>query len=406
MNHSDQAMVAVMPRPSNAWSSAAGLWVTAAGWAAAGSRRFGHAWVVTPDATAKPETALSYATAHYAQVAGASRASWVPRTLRTAAKDAVQYRRIDRFQVGPGPWQSRELALVWQHHEVYHHAGIDLARRHHCPVVLFVHAPQIWEARQWGVRRPGWGQFLERKGEVPQLCAADAVACVSDEVAREVIRMGALPSRVVVTPMAVDPERFSPDISGDAVRSHYGLDDDPVVGWLGNFRRFHGLEMALEAFAEIRRQVPTARMLLVGDGPERSSIEADADRLGLREAIVFTGGVPHLDMPEHLAAMDVALVLARGGESFHYSPHKMREYLACGVPVVAPAVGDVARMMHDGEDALLYEPGDTRAVARATLRLLDDPDLRARIGKGGRDLVLREGTWDAQLDKVARVLGL
>ncbi|MEJ5255870.1 MAG: glycosyltransferase [Acidimicrobiales bacterium] len=396
-----------MPRPSTAWASAAGLWVTAAGWAAAGERRFGRAWVVTPDAVASPDEAVGFATAHYSSAAHQHRRrQLVPSLLRTAAKDALQYRAVHRFRVGTGPWDQVPPALVWQHHEICHRAGIELAHRLGCPSVVFVHAPQVWEARQWGVHRPGWGTLLERLGERPALRSADAVACVSDEVATLVVDLGADPGKVVVTPMAVDPARFHPDVSGDAVRERYGLGDAPVIGWCGNFRRFHGLEQAVAAFALVREQRPDARLLLVGDGPERARIEAMTDELGLHNVTCFTGGVPHVEMAEHLAAMDVAWVLAQTDGAFHYSPHKMREYLACGVPVVAPAIGDVARVMHHDVDAVLYPAGDIAALASATLELLADPNRRRRIGSAGRELMLREGTWDVQLEKVTSLLGL
>ncbi|WP_208028128.1 glycosyltransferase [Rhabdothermincola sediminis] len=407
MSDRSRSLVAVMPRPRTAWPSAAGLWVTAAGWAAAGERCFGRGWVVTPDATASPEEAVGFATAHYTSATRSSpRDRLMPPVVRTAVKDTLQYRSIHRFAVGAGPWDSTPPALVWQHHEICHRAGIDLAQRAGCPAVVFVHAPQVWEARQWGVRRPGWGSLLERFGESPALRRADAVACVSEEVATLVVDLGADPGTVVVTPMAVDPERFHPRVSGKPVRDRYALGEAPVVGWCGNFRRFHGLEQAVEGFALVHRRQPDARLLLVGDGPERRRIEALVQQLGLGEATRFTGGVPHVEMAAHLAAMDVAWVLAQPGEAFHYSPHKMREYLACAVPVVAPSIGDVARVMHDGLDAVLYPPGDVGALAEATLELLADPDRRGRIGSAGRELMLREGTWDAQLAKVTTLLGI
>ena len=89
-------------------------------------------------------------------------------------------------------------------------AGAPLALRHRCPLVSYVHAPQVWEAAQWGVRRPGWGRLVERYGERPQLVASDVVAVVSDEVAAQVARLGVDERRILVSPMAVDARAIRP----------------------------------------------------------------------------------------------------------------------------------------------------------------------------------------------------
>jgi glycosyltransferase involved in cell wall biosynthesis len=242
---------------------------------------------------------------------------------------------------------------------------------------------------------------LERFGERPQLVASDVVAVVSDEVAVEVERLGVDPRRVLVSPMSVDADRFSPEISDAAARRRLGVRDDAfVVGWTGSFRRFHGLELAIDALARLRRDGVDAELLLVGDGAEREGIRDHARLLGVADAVIFAGAVTHDDLPELLAAMDVTVVTARAGEGFHYSPLKMREYMAAGRPVVAPAVGDVARTITDSVDGLLYEPGDAAGLAQQLRRLHMDADLRRRVGDSGRQLMVRTGTWRVQLDRL------
>jgi glycosyltransferase involved in cell wall biosynthesis len=98
--------------------------------------------------------------------------------------------------------------------------------------------------------------------------------------------------------------------------------------------------------------------------------------------------------------MDTAVVTARADQNFHYSPLKMREYLAAGVPVIAPRIGEIARTLTDGVDALLYEPGDRSAFAACMRRVADDRDLGGSLGKAGRQLMLRTGTWAVQLDRL------
>jgi len=259
-----------------------------------------------------------------------------------------------------------------------------------------VHAPQVWEARKWGVPRRGWGGLLERVGELPQLEASDVVACVSDEVAHELGRLQVPADRIIVSPMAVDTDRFVAGTSM-SVRRRHDLGAAFVVGWIGTFRGFHGLDTLLEAFALLRAEEPGARLLLVGEGSHRAQTEADAERLGISAGSTFVGSVAHPDMPGYIRAMDVAVVSAQPDESFHYSPLKLREYLACARATVAPRLGDIPRTVRNGTQALLYETGDARGLFHQLDRLRADPRLRSELGDAGRRLMVETGTWHVRL---------
>jgi glycosyltransferase involved in cell wall biosynthesis len=224
------------------------------------------------------------------------------------------------------------------------------------------------------------------------------VACVSEEVVIEVLRLGVDERKVIVSAMAVDASEFTPSVSGVEIRQRLGLPDSAfVVGWTGSFRGFHGLENALDAFVVLQRSAPESRLVLVGDGSQRADIEARARALGVGDAVVCPGAVAHQELPAYVAAMDATIVTAKVGQPFHYSPQKMREYLAAGRPVVAPRIGDIARTLTDGVDGLLYETGDAQEFGARLLEVRDDPALRARLGRAGRDLMERTGTWDVRL---------
>jgi glycosyltransferase involved in cell wall biosynthesis len=297
-----------------------------------------------------------------------------------------------------------ELAYVWHHHELFQRGGLAAATSRKCPLVVFVDAPIVWEGAQWNVKRPGWGAALERFGERPQLAVADVVACVTEEVAEQVVRIGAERDRVVITPCGVDVDRFHPEVSGETVRSRHGLTDRFVIGWAGTFHRFHGLDLLLDAFGAASRRHPDLALLLVGDGLDRPRVEARARDLGL-DGVVFTGTVTHGEIPAHIAAMDAAMVVDPGTASFHYSPLKLREYLACGRPVIAPRSGQISRTVRDGEHLLLVPPGDVNGLVDALDLLQASPDLRARLGANGAQLVRALWTWERQAEVVDEALG-
>lgn len=397
------AAVFVLPATTAGQFGPVAAYLSTAGWAAAGQRLLGNAWIVCPTGVIDPAEARRRGTATTLRSNAATGAGrrHVPVVVKTLLKDLRRHHHARQFTVDPdGPWRDHHIDFVWQRHELFHTAGLDLARSLGVPSVLFAPATTVWEAERWGTRRPGWGPLLERVGEAPALQRADVVACGSGEVIEQALRLGTPRDRIVETPTGVDLDLFPRDRVHDRgqLRRTLGLTDRFVVGWVGSFRPFHTIERAVDAVDHL----PDATLLLVGDGPERPAIEALARERGVNA--VFTGTIGHGDLPNYLAAMDVGLVLAPADAGFHYSPLKLGEYLAAGLAVVAPAVPTVAGRLTDGHDGLLVAPGDPSALRAAISRLHDDPDLRHRIGVQGRLAAEDRWSWDVQLGRVLDVL--
>ncbi len=408
MNSQRAGALFIMPSVVTGQSLIISSWFNVAGWAAGARAVVGNAWIVTPEGLVDPDEARRRASSP-TPAASTKDSSWrsrLPLTFRTAYKDLRQAVRAARFRSAAldGPWTASELAFVWQRHDLFHTVGLHTARVLDRPLVLFVDAPVVWEHQRWGVLRPpGWGRAVEAVGENRQFRTADLVACVSNEVADEIHRRGVPRNRLLVTPNGVDLAAFSAQADGNNVRRKYGLEGKRVVGWVGTFRAFHGLEIAVEAVRALQEQVPDVTVLFVGDGAERPTIERLCHSAGLRHA-VFTGAIPYHAMASYLSAMDVGLVLAGHTDQFHYSPLKLREYMACGIPVVAPRVGEMARTLKDGRDALLVEPRDSWSLADAIGRLLTDIDLAREIGANGRRRMEAEGSWEHQVRRVLHAL--
>jgi glycosyltransferase involved in cell wall biosynthesis len=381
-------------------------YLSTAGWAAAAEQVLGGAWIVCPSGTIDPAEARRIgsrpAPARTGEPPRQRRLRHVPAPAKTLVKDVIRYRQARAFRVDPaGPWAEADIDFVWQRHELFQTAGLDLARALGRPSVLFAPATAVWEAERWGTHRPGWRGLAERLGERPALTGADVVACGTAEVAEQALRMGTAPERIVITPTGVDLKLVAPPPDAAARAAHrdrLGLDDRFVVGWVGSFRPFHSLERAVDALAGL----DDATLLLVGDGPERPAIEARAHQRGVH--LVCTGTVGHADLSRHLAAMDVGLVLAPADAGFHYSPLKLAEYLAAGLPVVAPAVGPVSARLTDDVDALLVDPADPGALRAALRRLRDDLPLRQRLSVAGRAAAEAHWSWEEQVRRVVAAL--
>lgn len=388
--------ILVLPTTTAGQQGPVAGWVSTAGWASGLRRVLGEVWIVTPEGVMQPDELRRRASA--ASLSSRMSAGWqrrVPVVAKTALKDAREWQRARAFHVDPdGPWRDHDIACVWQRHELFQTAGPQLARALGVPSIVFVPAPLMWQARQWGVHRPGWDRWIERAGEGAPLRRADVVACGSASVAEQVARMGVAERRIVVASTGSDPDLFRDPVNRDSTRARLGVADRFVVGWIGSFRKFHALDQAVDAVARLEH----ATLLLVGDGPERPRIEALASDRGV--TLVCTGTVAHDEIPAHLAAMDVALVLAAADAPFHYSPLKLAEYLSAGLPVIAPRVGDLPERLRDGVDALLVRPGDSAALAAALLALQHDPDERLRLSRAARSAAADRFSWDRSVEQV------
>ena len=388
--------ILVLPTVAAGQQGPVAAWVSAAGWASALRRLLGEVWIVTPEGVMVPDELRRRAST--VTLAAASVPPWhhrIPVLAKTAMKDAREWKRARTFRIDPaGPWRGHDLACVWQRHELFHSAGPRLARALGVPSVVFVPAPLVWQARQWGVRRPGWSQWIERTGERNPLRAADVVACGSEAVAEQVRRIGIDDRRIVITPTGADTELFRSVPDREAARRRLDLDGQFVVGWIGSFRRFHALEQAVDAVAGLENTT----LLLVGDGPERARVEREARARNV--AVRFTGTVPHDEIPEHLAAMDVGLVLASNERPFHYSPLKLAEYFAAGLAVIAPRAGALPAQLRDGVDAVLVRAEDRDELANALRLLRDHPEARAELGRAARSVAAERWSWDRSAERV------
>ncbi|MBX3315000.1 MAG: glycosyltransferase [Actinobacteria bacterium] len=391
--------------------------ISTAGWATGATKRYGRAWIVTPDGIIDPAEARRLAAAderrHRPRNVGpattAPRPSFTDRVkavtpdpLKTLLKDGRQVLRARHFHIDDGPWDDDVVDWVWQRHELFQTAGLDLADRLGVPSVLFVPATKVWESTRWGTRRPGWGGMVERFGESPQLRRATVVACGSEAVADQVRRLGTPDERILVTPTGVNVDRFA-DGDRETGRRRAGIapdDDRMVVGWMGSFRPFHDLDLLVDAV----RDLSGIRLLLVGDGPQRPEIEARCAALGVDAT--FTGTVSQGTLPDVLSAMDVAVVVSGSADAFHYSPLKLGEYLATGLAVIAPDVASIRNRVEDGVDALLVPAADREALREALLTLRDDPARRTEMAAAAGRLAQRSFTWVEQVRRIDHVLGV
>ncbi len=283
--------------------------------------------------------------------------------------------------------------VVYERLSLFGAAGRSLAARLGVPHVVEVNALLADEDAAWrGLRL----RRLARSREQNVLGHADRVVAVSDELAATIrLRTG---RPVDVLPNGVEAALFANLPSRDLARHRFGLPPEAsVIGFTGALRPWHGVELAIEALGEI----PNAVLAIAGDGPIRAELEERARSRGLSEGIRWMGALAHHDVPAFLAALDVAVAPYPDLPGFFYSPLKVYEYLAAGVPVVASGIGQISDLV--GPWGRLVTAGSTKDLAAAIRATLDDPAAHTRAAEA-RAWTLANHSWDKRAERLTLIL--
>ena len=291
--------------------------------------------------------------------------------------------------------------LIYERRSVLATAGARLADELGRPFLLELNAPLSLEQSTY---RGGGSSELAAAAEKWLLARADAVLPVSAPLAEHVASLGVPTERIHVVPNGVDRALFYPGPPESGTRGRWGLGEGPVLGFVGGLRPWHGAELLPPLFERLSARYEGLQLLIVGNGPLQETLRSEISKRGLSARAVFTGAVPQEDVPPLLRELSAALApYPRPEHAFYFSPLKLFEYMACGAPVVASAIGQITEVVKNGETGLLCPPGNLDALEAACDRLLSEPLLRRRLGEAAAREVGERYTWDANARRIAEI---
>jgi glycosyltransferase involved in cell wall biosynthesis len=306
--------------------------------------------------------------------------------------------------------------LLYQRMSVANYAGVTLSRRLRVPLVLEYNGSEVWAARHWGT--PLKYEEAALAAEDVSLRHAHLVVTVSTVLGDELRERGVDPRRLVVYPNGVDPVQYNPERFTEAdraaLRARYDVPADAlVVGFIGTFGAWHGVERLAEAIRLLVDEAPDwvernrVYFMLVGDGLRMRDVSAMLAPPSYARLVRLPGLVPQSEGALHLAASDVLVsphVPNANGSPFFGSPTKLFEYMAMGRAIVASDLNQIGEVLRAGGEpvALLTPPGDPRAIADAIRRLIEHPELRHQLGQAARQLVLDRFTWERHVEAIMK----
>jgi len=285
-------------------------------------------------------------------------------------------------------------------------AALRVARARRLPLVYEIRA--FWEdaAVGNGTGREGSARYrLIQYLETRAAREADAVAVICEGLRHDLVARGIGPDKVMVTPNGVDMELFGAPLAHDlALAVRLGLDDAEVIGFVGSFYDYEGLDDLIAAMPALVAQRPRARLLLVGGGPMDAALKAQAAVSPVAERIIFTGRVPHDEVDRYYSLIDI---LAYPRKAMRLTdlvtPLKPLEAMAQRKLVVASNVGGHRELIEDGVTGTLFPAGDPAALAEALSSLFG----RRGEWEGRRDtarsFVERERNWSSNISRYAPV---
>jgi glycosyltransferase involved in cell wall biosynthesis len=292
----------------------------------------------------------------------------------------------------------RGFDLIHERFNLLSLGGMWASRRLGIPFVLEVNADLLEQRKFKGVPEKGLRRLFAVWATRMCFGAAAKIICISTGLKEHLHSNWNIDaSRLTVLPCAADVQAFKPNEGSEAIRKSLGLTTEPVVMWVGGFYPWHDLGLLLESFTLILQRRGDARLVLVGEGQTRSSVERIVQQEGLGHAVIFTGAIAHSTVPEMLSIADVAVVSSvpvparRGGTG---TPLKLFEYMAAGKAIIATASDETAEVLHDGHNGFLVEAGDAQGLATAILTLVEHPEERERLGRHARQQAIEMHSWE------------
>jgi PEP-CTERM/exosortase A-associated glycosyltransferase len=275
-------------------------------------------------------------------------------------------------------------------------AALRVGRKLGIPVVYEIRA--FWEdaavdhgtGKEWGVR-----YRLTRAMETYALQRVDAVTTICEGLRGDILARGIPQQKVTVIPNAVNIADFNPgEAPEQQLARDLGIEDKTVLGFVGSFYAYEGLNILLQALPALLSQNPDIRVLLIGGGPEEQQLKALAAQLGVQDKVMFTGRVPHVDVQRYYNLIDV-LVYPRLQMRLTdlVTPLKPLEAMAQGRLIVASDVGGHLELIEDGKTGVLFAAGNPESLATELMALLKTPDRWPALRQAARSFVEKDRNW-------------
>lgn len=314
---------------------------------------------------------------------------------------------------------------IYQRHTAASFLGAYWANKYNIPLILEFNSSEIWKINNWkqkdsflrGISKKIFNCFIQepmiRAIENYNLRMANVIVVVSKALKEDLVGRGIKEEKILINPNGVDIEKFHPNCGGDEIRKKFNLEDKKIVGFIGTFGQWHGVEELAKAivlfFEKHREMEPNVRFLLIGNGVLFDKVKAILKQGKCEDKVIFTGLVLQNEAPYYLDACDIFVsphIPNSDGSQFFGSPTKLFEYMAMGKGIVASNLGQIGYILDDGITGRLVEPGNSEQLENGIFELLNNEKLCKKMGLSARKKVIEHYTWGQHVRRILEKLNV
>lgn len=279
--------------------------------------------------------------------------------------------------------------------------GLFIRRRNKVPLVFQYTWPgwevtkQKYKSKRKYLRIDYWKERLADFLQIKVMQGADLILPISEQMGEYLISRGVHRQSVLPFSDGVNPKTFNSTISGEEIRTKFALGNSPVLIYQGTMAKIRRLEILVHSFSRVVKHRDGAKLLMVGEGDDREDLRKLAEGLGIGKNVIFTGRVAYEEVPQYVAASDIALCPVPPLYLYKLSsPLKLFEYMAMAKPVVAnEEIPEQKEALEESGGGILV-PFTPEAFANAIIELLDSRGKAAEMGQKGREWVVKNRSYE------------
>jgi len=278
------------------------------------------------------------------------------------------------------------VEFIFERFAIFAIAGAYLSKRWNVPFVVEIN----YTSRSHLVReRSGLLKPLAYRLDRYIFSRATGLVAVSTRLKEHLMAdYGIEGNRIIVLPNAADPDVFDPEKV--AKPSAYADLQGKIIGFVGGFYPWHGLDLLLQAFELMAARVPDSKLMLIGDGPMLPAIREQSEKLGLASRVILTGRIGHKELPGYIRLFDIGVM----PDSNDYgSPMKIFEYMSLRKPVVVPDYGPLLDAIENGKEGRIFKARDVQQMADCLTMMLTDQAAYDRMSEQARNKILSKHNW-------------
>lgn len=297
---------------------------------------------------------------------------------------------------------NKKIDFLYHRHSIFNFSGALLKYILKIPLILEYNGSEPWAREKWG------GKILLKRiaktMEWLELSAADRIIAISEVLKDDLILRGIDPKKIIINPNGVTCEDFLIDDSVSiALKRKLRLENNIVVGFLGSFGLWHGVDILAKAVKLAVEKNNKLHFVFIGDGVLRYKIETIIREDNMNNFVSFLGIIPHSEVPKYLSMCDILVsphVPNSDGTRFFGSPTKLFEYMAAGKAIIASNLEQIGSVLEHNKTALLVKPGDINELSNKIINLSFNKDLQISLGIAARKIVTEKYTWEINVRRV------